>query len=855
MRNLHFYKDRHRYYLFLVLTLAYYLVPWKSLPPAALVVGLPFLLLYTVVLPGAALGRLLPGGNPDVFEKVTLWFFRGLIVLLFCCFVWALSGLSAAAFKLSLPVVFALLIWWSDLKAKAGAAGEPPSSRNSRLPLVLMGLLLLALFILLLSAGAAVDYSKDSPDHIGYVNEIAETGKPFPTTAIYKDPGANGADLRKGLLHAVYGFYERYLGADAVDLFRGINAFWSLLLLLAVYTTANRLFRNRTVAVLSSVFFLLGFEEGIRNYFVRTTFFPNRIGLGFLLLFLSAALGYIERRERRLLAEASLYAFAAAAVHIQYVVLVAAAVLSIGFWKTCFPACSYRDHFLRFFYVGAAAFLGMLPYAVYRYFTAYQANELHQQIQGVVFLGKSLFVVDPTQIYASTGLIGVASVFCVLPLWKRRRDNPGLGYLIASTLTIIVTVFNPVFSPVLYKVITYLVFRLVFIWPFYMLAAYALVVLLSPAPQPRPQRVLDWVVLAVLLAAVLAVLLPVFKNNAFSPATLEKERRVSHLQWEDGLERLRTMLPPRSVIASDPVTSYTIDAFTSHYVLSTFDQHAPPNDLLVRERTIASRDILSPYNSAEDKARLIDKWGVTHVVVNGRLRGGITIDYWMTNEQSAPLIRRRLLAMPELFETVWDQGGFLILRCTGAEPTVAIPASVPVLVRELPPDVRLVGKPAGVVWLDAARLDESRPYEKGDTLRLSLYWSRREPLPLAKYAVTIRLDRTDNEERFGGAVFPKLARKLKERRTGELYRFRSDYKILNGFFDPDLWPEGCYVNDNASLKIPRNAAPGKYTVRATLLTAATIPNERLKDFFYDDDKYHGVEIGEVTIIPAGEPEK
>ena len=855
MRKLDLYKNRYRYSLFLVLTVAYYLVPWETSPSAALVVGFPFLLLYTIVLPGKNLGRLLPDRDCDVFETVTLWFFRGLFVLLFCCFVWALSGLQMTVFRLSLPVFFALLTVWSDLKESPDYTGESRPIQGGRLPVALLGLLLLSLFVLLLSAGAAVDYSKDSLDHVGYVNEIAETGRPFPTTAIYKDPGADGADLRKGLLHAVYGFYESYLGVDAIGLFTGINAFWSLLLLLTVYTCANRLFRNRYVAVLSAVFFLLGFEEGIRNYFIRTTFFPNRFGLGFLLLFLTAALEYVERRERRLLLASSLYAFAAAAVHIQYVVLVAAAVLSIGLWKTCFPACSFRDHFLRFFYVGAAAFLGLLPYAVYRYLTAYRASDLHQQIQGVVFLGNGLFVVDPAQIYASAGPLGIASVFCLFPLWKQRRENPGLGYLIASTLTVLVTVFNPVLSPILYKVITYLVFRLVWICPFYVLAAYGLVALLSPGPKPSPRRVLNGVVLAVLVAAVAAALLPVFRNNTFSPGTLEKERRASHLQWEDGLEELRTALPRGSVIASDPVTSYTISAFTSDYVVSTFDQHAPPNDLLVRERTITSRDILSPYNPAADKARLIKKWGVTHVVVNGRLRGGITIDYWMTNARSIPLIRKRLLDLPEMFETVWDQGNFLILRCTGANPSDAPPARIPALTPELPLDVRRVGETAGVAHLDAVRLDEARTYQKGDTLRMTLYWSRREPLRLNKYVVTIRLDRADNAARFGGAMFPKLARKLKEREAGERFRFRTDYKILNGFFDPDVWPEHFYVKDEASITIPRDAAPGKYTVRAILLTRSTMPNVRLRDLFFDDDKYQGVEIGEVTIISDDELER
>ena len=844
MRELFYDNNWRRYSLVAALTLAYYLVPWTSLQPAALIAGLPFLLFYTVVLPGAALSRFFPSPDLDVFESVTVWFFNGLLVLLACCFAWALSGLSLTFFKNALPAVLVPLVLLLGYKRPAHAAAHA-AGRGGRLLPVLFGLLLGVIFILLLSSGAAVDYSKDSPDHIGYVNEIARTGEPFPITAIYKDPGANGDDLRKGLLHAVYGFYKAFLGADTVDLFTGINSFWSILLLLAVYTAANRLFRNRAVAVLSSLLFLLGFEEGIRNYFIRTTFFPNRFALGFLLLFLSAALGYLERRERWLLAAGAVYAFAAAAVHIQYVVLLAAAVLSIGIWKTCFEAAGYRAHLLRFLYIGLTAFAGLLPYAAYRYFTAYQASDLHQQVQGMVFLTDSLFVADPPQIFVSVGLIGIASVVCIIPMWKRRRESAGLGYLIASTLTILVTVFNPLVLPVLYKVVTYLVLRLVWICPFYVLAAYTLVDFVNRGPR----RGLRGVVFALLVLAIAVDVSSVFRHNTFSPGTLEAERRYSHLYWEDGLERMRVMLPERSVVASDPITSYTVDAFTPHYVVSTFDQHAPPNDLLVRERTTASRDILNPYSSAAHKAELIEKFGVTHVVVNGRLEGGLTVDYWMTNARSVPLIRERMFELTDLFEVVSDERGFLILRCTGASPSGTVPARVSALERGLPPNARPVGKPAGKARLEAVLLDESRSYQNGDTVDVTLYWSRSERLPLDKYVVTIRFDRTDNRARFGDKTFSKLARKIKERTAGERYRFRADHKILNGFFDPDLWPEGFYVADETSVAVPADAAEGNYTVRAILLTRPTMPNVRLRDLLYDDDVYHGVEIGEITIAP------
>jgi hypothetical protein len=419
--------------------------------------------------------------------------------------------------------------------------------------------------------------------------------------------------------------------------------------------------------------------------------------------------------------------------------------------------------------------------------------------------------------------------------------------LIASPLTILLTVFNPLLLPVMYKAITYLAFRLVWIYPFYILTAYFLVDFFVTKTQKVSRRWLRTITFAVLAAAIVINVLPAFRQNTFSPETIAAERRASHLPWEDGLEFLRAALPERSVIASDPITSYTIDAFTPHYIVSTFDQHAPPNDLLVRARTMASRDILNPYNTASEKADLIAEYAVTHVVVNGRLHGDITIDYWMTNDASIPLIRKLLFGLPELFEIIYDKNGFLVLRCTRRKPSDSSPAQVPALLRDLPSEARTVGETAGLAILEAAQLDESREYQAGDTLGVTLYWSRRDPLSINKYVTTIRFDRVDTGQRFGNRLFPKVARKLEEFTEGKRYRFRSDHKILNGFFDPDLWPANRYVRDKALITIPGDVAEGRYTVRAKLLIWSTIPNIRVKDLLRDDDMFHGIEIGEISI--------
>jgi hypothetical protein len=82
---------------------------------------------------------------------------------------------------------------------------------------------------------------------------------------------------------------------------------------------------------------------------------------------------------------------------------------------------------------------------------------------------------------------------------------------------------------------------------------------------------------------------------------------------------------------------------------------------------------------------------------------------------------------------------------------------------------------------------------------------------------------------------------------GERYRFRSDHMIQGGIFAPDAWHMGDIVVDDVRISVPSDIGPGRYRVEARMLRVANQPNHRLRDYFFDDDSYAGVEIGEVTI--------
>jgi hypothetical protein len=300
------------------------------------------------------------------------------------------------------------------------------------------------------------------------------------------------------------------------------------------------------------------------------------------------------------------------------------------------------------------------------------------------------------------------------------------------------------------------------------------------------------------------------------------------------------------VIASDPVTSYAITAFTPHYVLSTLDQHAPPNDRLAPVRMTAARDILSPFTSATDRVQLMRYFGVTHVVLNTDVPPGMILDYFTMDPSIAAHSQREFDRWPGVFQRIPLGDGLTLYKLAGPVPPRVAPPGNAFLAPRVPRDAYVVDTQAGEARLVAARLESER-VQRGSPLRMELLWTPSGAHRPLKYVVSIRLDHTGLSLPLEGRPFPKLARKLRERLEGQRYRSRADYMIAWGFFGPDAWPEGALVSDLSSMGVARDLAPGRYTVRVKLLASAHARNHRLRDFFFDDDVYHGVVVGEIEV--------
>jgi hypothetical protein len=803
-------------------------------------IGVPIVLVFCVVLPGYAVSQLAGQRFDDPLERATHVFANGILFMLAAAFAWALTGASIDAFRTTLPVLILALMILSPPRdfTRVDPLRAPIRPRDRRL-LAVLALLIIQPVIGVALVGPPLEISNDTIDHAGYVAEIARTGDPFPVTAIYFSPGTDGEDFRKALLHAIYGFTVRHTGASPVDVFAMYGAFLLLVMTLVVYTTSRTLLRrHRLAAAIAVVLFLVGTDWRAGDQMVRVAFYPNRFGAAFLLLFIAAAAEYVHRGPAAALRWCVAYAFAATAVHVQYAMLVCGVAAVFVLWKPCSPLPGWGEHLARTLRLAFAALAGALPFALYRVLTAYQANPLHDQVQAAMFVTDRWFVADPLRLWQVFGPVGIAALVCIGPLWSRRREVPGVGYAIAAFITVLAVELVPFIVTPLYSVFRYLVFRLDIMVPFYLLPAFLVAV--------RPPRARF--ALAVTLVAVAAAALPLVRHTAFSSSKLDAERRRGPDRWARGLYQLANALPHGSVIASDPVTSYLVSAFTPYYVVCTLDQHAPPNDLRVEERMNAARDIVSPYTGARDKERLIRENRVTHVVINQALPPGLILNYWTLEPAAAEDAEETFESLRYEFEKIPLDDGLTAFRWREEERLSTLPRAVPrPVVDSLPSYATPIGAAAGEATLVGAALHGAGIIPAGGELVMDLYWSCGTSPPPGTYVVTVRFDRKQIELPFAGRPFPKITRKLVEKAKRERYRFREDHMILGGLFGPDAWSSTDIVEDGVRVRVPTDMAPGRYRVEAKMRKVANQPNQWMRDYFFDDDSYSGVAIGEVTI--------
>jgi len=816
--------------------------------PVPVRVGLAFAVL--VLGPGWALLALSGGMAGPAWPGASWAFGFGVAWVALLLMITQLLHVPFLALSAGLLVLNALL--WGLVAALGGG----PRRERAPMPRWALAAILLAAAVLAWHVGVVgppMGYGADTPDHIGTLRRMLQTGALFPDDAFFRDAGRLGADPRKGLWHGVLALVTRLAAADPIDAWRWLGVMIAPFFVLT-FAALGFLCRGPAGAALAAWLLIVTYGGGLSNSLIRQMVFASRLADLLALATIVAVLADLRERARATRWAAAALGFAAISTHVFTAIQFAIVFPALGVGLLVRDRRWGPD--LRRL-AGTALLLAAasLPYLVWRTGQSYApTNVIHTEPQGLTYVFGSWRVVSLATLYEWMGRGWLLLPLLWVAVWRRGRANAATLSLLTSSLAVVLIIYDPPMVALLQPRFGYLLMRMIWIVPWTVLLAWWIPELARAlfASGPRSPRIAALAQLA-LVAWVLVSPARAAVDVLLHPRIVLRD--APDVVPAHGIEAFRWMtrhLPPGTVVLSDPATSYLVPMRTPFYVMTLMDQHSSPNDSLALTRLLDARDALDPYGSWPRTRAVIHRYGVSAIVLNGAFRVPIG-SYWTPSAPWFAAARARLDGAPAAFERVADFGDVVVYRVHPAaldtlsgearpRPFVrpAAPADTSLFAPALP------GLPAIAGW-------SLRPHvaQPGDTLRGSVEWRPREPLPAGSYSVAVRFDQALPVAWKPPRFLMKPYRKMLEGGWHERYRFRTDHMPVGGAYGVDLWRPGEIVTDGFVVVVPGDIAAGTYVVRVRMIRAPIYPNFRLADWFFDEDYYAGQLVDTVRIRKGG----
>jgi len=766
------------------------------------------------------------------------------------------TSLAIATVPLTAGLWVAALARAGAARLDAGSAAQPAresSPGRAALAFTLAAVLGAALYAA--RFGGPVYNVSDSPDHIGTMRRMLEHRELFPVDAFYRDPGVNGVDPRKFLWHGEAALVARIANVPPLQAWRDLPTLLSPLFVLNL-AALGMLLAGGLGAALAAWALLLTYGGSLAAMPMRETVFATKLADQLALAAAVAVLADLTRPARGTRLAAFGLALAAVATHV-FAALQFALVfgsLGIGF---AIRDRGFSPALRRLSGTALGIAVATLPFVTWQVLRTPPAlNPIHTEPQGLMSLWDGVRVVSPGVLWDWMGGAWLLFPLLARRLWREGRGNPAALYLLTTAAGVAAVLFFPPLVSLLQPRLGYLMMRVIWMMPLAGLIAWSLPRLIADlragAPRARRFAGVELALIAVLLAP---AVLDAMRVASHAGEIAADERRHGPLVWRAELEWLDSRLPPRGVVLSDPVTSYSVPMMTHGYVVAMPDQHSSPSDSLALRRLLDARDALDPFADWARTREVVDRYGVDAVVLNRRFVEDPALDYWTPRREWFAEERARLDRAGPAFERILDHGDFVIYR-VHRDALAALHAP--------PPPRPFVHREQGSASGVARRIAPGTPglvalalsptvAARGDTVRGLIVWRALELLPAGSYRVSVRFDRALP----GGFEPPRFvakpARKLVEQLRHERYRFRSDHLPVGGSYGVDLWAPGEVVQDSFPVVVPGDVAAGDYRVRVRMIRQPHYPNLRLSDYFFDDDYFSGLAAGWLRVAdgPGG----
>lgn len=728
---------------------------------------------------------------------------------------------------------------------------KPVRDRRSRANAVLFALMLVA-FFLMLYRGAMFDWGADSMDHVGTVRDIVEKRQLFPTNAFYAGDDGLGPDPRKGLYHASLAVISIVTGIEPYRIWIWLPALLLPILLCSYFVFTSELFENKNTALISAICFLL-FFEGANRTVLGAAGYPSRVAIQMYLTALFLMFKFLRTENPRFLLGGAFLGYAIATVHIYYYFQFCLALGAFFIFSFLLRRADKRTLF-NIVKLGAATVVLSIPYLILQYKLSYAVeNPNHSNIRHMLYFSDTVFAVNPTEPLDIIGPMGVFAFVLTPFLYKYARKHAGILFLFANMIITPLIIFNPPVVVTLGKLITNgLVRRIIRLAPYIAVVGFFTNEMIRAFLRGRGWRIRAKSLL--FFALFLAASVPYFSQfyEDYRPAAKELERNQSAFKWFDALEFLEGKVDTPKVILSDPWTSYSIPAFTKHYIVAVPVGHASPKDANNVARIRDAMNVLNPYVDMKNTMSILDKYNVDYVVINQTFDSRVDRHGWAINPLLYEGTRRKFESFPGIFRSVYHETNLQIYEYRRPADVAGLETGrvleVPYLTADAPKLRNVVNAIYEDQFMLLGAVADRDTVSRGDTLGIKCYWKNlKETVPPKYYKVFVRFDTEYEKGALYRPYWSKIYRRAKQLVAHERFRFRADHNPVNGVYPPNDWRPGETVVDEFEVMIPSDVAAGSYEVKVTLLEMPYGPNLYWSDLFMDNDIYDGVKVGSIVV--------
>jgi len=733
----------------------------------------------------------------------------------------------------------------------------------------IIGAALFAVCFIALYGRGELGWSSDALDHVSFIRRSVESGALFPRDSFFREGDGTALDPRKGLWHPVLGLVSHASRVRADRLWSAFPSLAAFFALGSFLWFALELCRSKVCASLALLALLI-FQGGEGFPWLAKLGFSKNIAQVLLWALLAFLLRFYRSERRAYLWAAAALAAVGAAYHVVFSLLLGTSLLAI-FIYVAFSREGRR--WRRAFWLSLPLLLAVSAAALAPRLLDLSAggNPIHTHRQGMLELSEHLRIVDLSELATRQGLVFFYAIFMAPFYFLVVRPSERKVLIFVLFIVPVLIVLNPLTAALVERRIGYLHYRLLDAAPLAVVLAsiiegLAAVIVFGKRARGAPAgsapgRAARGAVARIFGACALAVFLVYPARTALRNLAAETRGMAARAPeaapgYDALMKALDERIPDHAVIASDPLTSYLISAYTDHFVTVAIDQHGSPVDTSALERLRGARDLLSPAVPLAASLPWLERMDADYVLFNETLSE--RSDFFTPFVPSAAsLTLEKLGSCPEILRGVFDLHGFHLFEVQRDAMGAGLDSACCAVRAGAQPCG--AGEGAGETGIDAGcglvlssiTLD-AYLLHPGDTVRGHFCWSARESLSFGlPLDVVMRIDTPFPKGPLYRSWYGKQYRRFMERRNMRFYRLTWTRRLMSGFSYPDRWEPGRAVRQDFVLVLSPYLAPGDYELRVRVMRTPYLMNRTVSDYLSNDDSLQGVPVSMIHVEAGG----